>query len=76
MTPKSRNSLLLGKHIPAEANARNNKIAVFPVLRATRVATQRCSKHISAAVNQHATIREAAFSVRPPRGYITRISRG
>jgi hypothetical protein len=27
------------------------------------VATQRCSKHISAAVKQHATIEEAVFSV-------------
>jgi hypothetical protein len=27
------------------------------------VATQRCGKHISAAVNQHATIEEAVFSV-------------
>jgi hypothetical protein len=30
---------------------------------AALVATQRCGKHISAAVNQHATIEEAVFSV-------------
>jgi hypothetical protein len=36
---------------------------VFSVVHAGRVATQRCGKHISAAVNQHATIKEAAFSL-------------
>jgi hypothetical protein len=39
------------------------------------VATQRCGKHISTAVNQHATTEEAVFSVNRPRGYITKISR-
>jgi hypothetical protein len=32
---------------------------VFSVVRAARFATQWCSKHISAAVNQHAAIEEA-----------------
>jgi hypothetical protein len=39
------------------------------------VAAQLCGKHISAAANQHTTIREAVFPVGPPRGCITRISR-
>jgi hypothetical protein len=34
-----------------------------------------CAVNISAAVNQHTTIEEAVFSVGPPGGYITRISR-
>jgi hypothetical protein len=38
-----------GKHIPAEANERNNSKAIFSVVRAALVATQRCDKHISAA---------------------------
>jgi hypothetical protein len=33
------------------------------MVRAALVATQRCGKHISAAVNQHATVKEAVFSV-------------
>jgi hypothetical protein len=32
------------------------------VVSATPVAMQRCGKHISAAMNQHATIEEAEFS--------------
>jgi hypothetical protein len=60
MTPESRNSSLLGngsvKLIPEEANAHNNRRAAFSVVRATRVATQWYGKHISVAVNQHATI--------------------
>jgi hypothetical protein len=36
---------------------------VFPVVSTVFVAMQRCGKHISAAVNQHATIGEAVFSV-------------
>jgi hypothetical protein len=43
-------------------------------LRAALVAMQLRGKHISAAVDQHATIEEAVFSVDPPQGYITRIS--
>jgi hypothetical protein len=59
----------LDKHVPAEGNAINRR-SVFSVGGAARVATQRCGKHISAAVNQHATIEEAVFSVRPaPRLY-------
>jgi ribosomal protein S27E len=46
-----------------EANACNNIKAVFSVVSATLVATQRCGKHISAAVNQHEKIEEAVFSV-------------
>jgi hypothetical protein len=65
----------LGKHIPAEANASNNRRAVFSVVRAALVATQRYGKYISAAVNQHATIEEAVFSVGAARGYVTRIWR-
>lgn len=42
---------------------RNNRKAVFPVIRVKRLATQRCSKHISAAVNQLATIKEGVLSV-------------
>jgi hypothetical protein len=33
------------------------------------VATQRCGKHMSAAVNQHATIEEPVFSMGSPRVY-------
>jgi hypothetical protein len=63
------------EHIPVEANACNNRRAMFCVVRVARVATKRCGKHISASVNQYATIEEAVFSVGVPRGYITRISR-
>jgi hypothetical protein len=52
----------LGKHIPAKANASKRR-AVFSAVRATSVATQRCGKHFSAAVNQHATIQGEVFSV-------------
>jgi hypothetical protein len=57
MTPESRNGSLLGN---AEGNARNNRRAVFSAVGAALVATQRCGKHISATVNQHATPEEAA----------------
>jgi cysteine sulfinate desulfinase/cysteine desulfurase-like protein len=50
-------------NIPAEANARNNRTAVFSIARAARDATERCGKHISEAVNQRAAIEEAVFSV-------------
>jgi hypothetical protein len=63
-----------GKRIPAEAKACNNRRTVFSMVRAARIAMQRCGKHISAAVNQPATIEEAVFSVGPPRGYIMGIS--
>jgi hypothetical protein len=59
----------LGKYIPAEVNARNNGRAALSVTRAARVSAQRCCNHVSAAVNQHATIEEAVFSVDPPQGY-------
>jgi hypothetical protein len=68
MTPESRSKYIamqrLGKYIPAEVNARNNRRAVFPVVSAALVATQRCGKLISAAVNKHATIEEAVFCLR------------
>jgi hypothetical protein len=61
----------LGKHIPADADAKasNNRRTVFSVVSVALVATQRCCKHIFAAVYQHATIQGAVFSVGPPRGY-------
>jgi hypothetical protein len=36
---------------------------MFSVVRPALVATQPCGKHISAAMNQHATMKEAVFSV-------------
>jgi hypothetical protein len=70
MTPESRNSLLLGKHFPAEANAQKKRRAVFSVVGAAFIPTQRCDKHISAAVTQPATIEESVFSVQStPRLY-------
>jgi hypothetical protein len=42
---------------------RNNRRAVFSVVRAAFVVTQRCGNRVSAAVNQHATIKKAVFSV-------------
>jgi hypothetical protein len=53
----------LCKHIPTEANARNNRRAVFPVVHTALVVTQRCGKHISEALTQHATMDEEVFSV-------------
>jgi hypothetical protein len=54
--------------------SRNNRIGaasgVLCGVRAAVVATQLCGKHMSAAVNQHAAIEEAVFSVDPPRGCI------
>jgi hypothetical protein len=40
------------------------------MVRAAGVATQRCRNHISAAVNQHATIDIPVFSVDPSQGYV------
>jgi hypothetical protein len=42
----------------------NNRREVFSLIRAARFASQRRGKHISAEVNQHATIEEAMFSMR------------
>jgi hypothetical protein len=43
---------------------------MFSAVRAALVATQRCSKHISTRVNQHAKVEEAVFSVEAaPRLY-------
>jgi hypothetical protein len=64
MTPESRKFIVrqrLDTHLPT--NARNNTTTVLSVVRAARVATQRCGKHIYAAVHQHARIEEAVFSV-------------
>jgi hypothetical protein len=36
---------------------------MFSVVSAALIATQRCGKHISAAVSQHATIEEVVFSM-------------
>jgi hypothetical protein len=44
-------------------DARNDRRAVFSVACAALIATQLCCKHISAAVDQHATIEEVVFSV-------------
>jgi hypothetical protein len=66
MTPESWNSSLLGNgsvNTFPRKRTRNNRIAVFSVICAARVATQLCGKHTSAAVNQHATIEEEIFSV-------------
>jgi hypothetical protein len=66
MTPESRNSSLLGNrsvNIFPRKRKHNNRRAVFSAVCAEHVATQRCDKHIPAAVNQHATIEEAVFSV-------------
>jgi hypothetical protein len=57
-----------------EANARNNRRAVFSMVSAALVVTQRCGKHMFVAANQHATVDEAMLSVEAPRGYIKRIS--
>jgi hypothetical protein len=42
---------------------RNNKRVMFFVVRAARVATQRCGKHIYEVLNQHATLEEVVLSV-------------
>jgi hypothetical protein len=66
MTLESRNSSLLRNssvNIPAEAHERNNRTAMCSLVRAASVAMQLWGKHISAAVNQHATLEEVVFSV-------------
>jgi hypothetical protein len=70
MTPDIRNSSLLGNgsvHTFQRKRTRDNKSAVFSVVHAARVATQRCGKHTSATVKHHAIIEEVAFSVGPPQ---------
>jgi hypothetical protein len=66
-TLERRNSSLLGngllKHITAGPNAHKNRRVVFSVFSGALVPTQQCSKHISAEVNQHATMEEAVFSL-------------
>jgi hypothetical protein len=53
-----------------EANAPKNRRAVFSVVSAALVATQRCGKYISVAMNQQATTEETVFSVESsPRLY-------
>jgi hypothetical protein len=66
MTPESRNSSLLGNgsvNTVPRKGTRNNRRAVFSAVSAALVATQQCCRHISAAVNQHAILGEAMFSV-------------
>jgi hypothetical protein len=46
-----------------EVNAHDSRRAVFSVVHTTLVDTQWCCKHISVAVNRHATIEETVFSV-------------
>jgi hypothetical protein len=41
----------------------NNRRAALSVVSVAFVVTHLCGKHISAAVNQHATIKETVFSV-------------
>jgi hypothetical protein len=77
MTPESWNSSLLGNglvSIPTEVNTCNNRREVFSMVHTMCIATQLCGKHISAAVNQNATVEEAVFTVGSPHAYITRIS--
>jgi hypothetical protein len=66
MKPVRRNSSLLGNDLVntfTRKRMRNGRRAVFSVVHVEFVATQRCGTHISAAVNQHATIEETVFSV-------------
>jgi hypothetical protein len=49
------------RHVCCEA--RNNRRNVISMAWALLIATQRYGKHISSAVNQHATIEESVFSV-------------
>jgi hypothetical protein len=67
MTPESRNTSLLGNG-SLNTFPRKRKLATIQercvfVLSAALFATQRCGKHISEGVNQHATTEEAVFSV-------------
>jgi hypothetical protein len=55
--------LLANGSVNTEANARNIIRVVFSVVIAELIATRRCGKHISAAVDQQATIEEAVFSM-------------
>jgi hypothetical protein len=70
MTPERRNISLLGngsgKHIIMEAKARNDRRAVFSLLISALVATQRCGKHISAAVNQCASTEDKLLTLSGP----------
>jgi hypothetical protein len=66
MTPESKNRSFLGNgsvNTFPRKRTRYNRRTVFPVVSASLVGAPRCGKHISAAVNQHATIEEAVFSV-------------
>jgi hypothetical protein len=66
MEPESRSSSSIDNgsvNIPAETNTCNNRRAAFSMIRSVSIARQRRGKHISAAVNQFATIEEAVFSV-------------
>jgi hypothetical protein len=77
MTTESRNSLLLGNVSKTYSCGRERAQPLksgISVVSAALVAMQRCGKHISAAVNQQATIEEEVFSVGAARCYITRVS--
>jgi hypothetical protein len=67
MTPESRNSSLLGNGSRNTSPLKRTRASIqelfFSLVRAVVVETQRCGKHISAAMNQYATIKEAVFSV-------------
>jgi hypothetical protein len=66
LTPENQNSSLLDNgsvNIFPRKRTRATIQGVFSVVRAARVETQRCGKHISAAVIHHATIEETVFSV-------------
>jgi hypothetical protein len=66
MTSESPNSLLIGNGFVntfPRKRTRNNIRAVFSEVRFALIATQRCGKHISSAVNQHVKIEDAVFSV-------------
>jgi hypothetical protein len=64
----------LGKHILAEANARNKIGAVFSVVSTALVATQWCSKHHTyICINESSrnTEKKRCFLWGAPQGYIT-----
>jgi hypothetical protein len=75
MTIERRNASLL---VNGSVNTFRGKLtrarrAEFYVVSHTLVATQRCCKYISAAVNQYATIEEAVFTVGPSQAARIRV---
>jgi hypothetical protein len=66
MTPESRNSSLLDNVLVNTFPCKRTRATIEErcfLWSAPRVATQLCDKHISAAVNHHATKEEEVFSV-------------